>query len=88
MIDAAFEIAAREYARERVRAAEKRELAALATARSEALREAAGVPSQIITELRRRGLLTAGDESVARSIESGILALIGASESGEGGFHG
>lgn len=56
--------------------------AALATARSEALREAAGVPSQVIAELRHRGLLTAGDESVARSIESGILALIGASESG------
>lgn len=58
--------------------------AALGTARSEALREAAGVPSQVIAELRHRGLLTAGDESVARSIESGILALIGASESGEG----
>ena len=58
--------------------------AALATARSEALREAAGVPSQVIAELRHRGLLTAGDESVARSIESGILALIGASESESG----
>jgi len=53
-------------------------------ARAEALREAAGVPSRVIAELRRRGLLTAGDESVARSIESGILALIGASESGGG----